>query len=294
MKTAIKLSNMNYQRINLDDYILSGAGGTALTYTHKQEKRLAKLFSPGFAADMAAKEFSTSQTVYELGIPTPRPFRLVTDGERFGAEYELIENKKSFARIISENPERLEALSLEFATLARGIHATPADTARVPSMKQRLLSFYEDREMVPDFIRGRIVDFIQSVPEYPYCLHGDLQIGNIIRSGNRDLWIDVGQFSYGAPEWDLGFTWRISGITREERSQELFHLSPDQLSRHWQVFSKAYFEADGKDLEDRVRTLYPYAAARLPYMIYLAYHKPINEQIIRKFVAPLFDGENNW
>ena len=285
---------MNYQQINLDEYSLSGAGGTALTYTHKQEKRLAKLFTPGFAADMAAKEFYTSQTVYELGIPTPRPIRLVTDGERYGAEYELIENKKSFARIISENPECLEPLSKEFAALARSIHATPADTTRVPSIKQRLLSFYENRDMAPDFLRGRIIDFINSVPEYPYCLHGDLQIGNIIRAGNRSLWIDVGQFSYGVPEWDLGFTWRITGITNEERSQELFHLSPDLLSQHWQVFSSAYFEANGKDLEDKVRTLYPYAAARLPFMIFLAYHKPINEQIARKFVAPLFDGENTW
>ena len=33
----------------------------------------------------------------------------------------------------------------------------------------------------------------------------------------------------------------------------------------------AYFEANGKDLEDKVRTLYPYAAARLPFMIILAY-----------------------
>lgn len=285
---------MNYQRINLDEYVLSGAGGTSLTYTHRQEKRLAKLFTPGFAADMAAQEFATSQTVYELGIPTPRPIRLVTDGERYGAEYELIENKKSFTRIISENPESLEPLSLEFATHARKIHATPADTTRVPSMRQRLLSFYEDREMAPDFIRERIVDFIQTVPESPYCLHGDLQIGNIIRSGDRDLWIDVGQFSHGVPEWDLGFTWRLAGITDEERSQELFHLSPDQLARHWQVFSKAYFEAGGKELEDKVRTLYPYAAARLPYMIFLAYHKPINEQVARKFVVPLFDGANIW
>ena len=285
---------MNYLRINLDEYTLSGAGGTALTYTHKTEKRLAKLFSPGFAADMAAQEFNTSKTVYELGIPTPRPIRLVTDGERYGAEYELIENKRSFARIISEEPECLEPLSKEFAKLARSIHATPADITRVPSMKQRLLSFYEDRDMLPDFLRDRIVDFIHTVPEYPYCLHGDLQIGNIIRSGDRDLWIDVGQFSYGVPEWDLGFTWRVTGITRQERSQELFHLSPGQLSRHWKVFSNAYFDAEGKELEDKVRTLYPYAAARLPFMIYLAYHKPINEQIARKIVAPIFDGENVW
>ena len=32
---------MNYQRINLDDYILSGAGGTALTYTPIEVSKLA-------------------------------------------------------------------------------------------------------------------------------------------------------------------------------------------------------------------------------------------------------------
>ena len=160
---------MDYQRINLDEYILSGAGGTALTYTHKKEKRLAKLFTLGFAADMADQEFATSQTVYKLGIPTPLPIRLVTDGERYGAEYELIENKRSFARIISEEPDRLEPLSKEFATIARRIHATPADTVRVPSMKQRLLTFYEDREMVPDFLRGRIVISSKRFPSIPFA-----------------------------------------------------------------------------------------------------------------------------
>ena len=31
------------QKINLEDYIQSGEGGTALTYTHKDGKTLAKL-----------------------------------------------------------------------------------------------------------------------------------------------------------------------------------------------------------------------------------------------------------
>ena len=95
-----------YKRINLDEYIQSGEGGTAITYTHKTKNTLAKLYKPGFEADRAAAEFFTARTVYELGIPTPEPYRLVTDGERFGAEYELIRNKRSFARILSEEPCR--------------------------------------------------------------------------------------------------------------------------------------------------------------------------------------------
>lgn len=283
-----------YETIKLENYIQTGEGGTAQAYTRKDGKTLAKLYNPGFEADRAAAEFFTARTVFEMGIPTPEPYRLVTDGERFGAEYQLIRNKRSFARILSEEPERLEEISLTFARFARELHTHKADTARLHSYKEVLTRFYQEKDRVPEEYKRLALAFLKEVPEADTCLHGDLQIGNIIRSGNRDLWIDVGQFSYGVPEWDLGFTWRVTGITREERSQELFHLSPDQLSRHWQVFSKAYFEADGKELEDKVRTLYPYAAARLPFMIFLAYHKPINEQIARKFVAPLFDGENVW
>jgi len=38
----------SYEKINLDDYIRSGEGGTAVSYTHKDGKTMAKLYNPGF------------------------------------------------------------------------------------------------------------------------------------------------------------------------------------------------------------------------------------------------------
>ena len=72
----------NYEQINLDEYILSGEGGTALSYTHKDGKTLAKLFMKGMGAETAEREFMVNKTVFEMGIPTPKPLRLVTDGSR--------------------------------------------------------------------------------------------------------------------------------------------------------------------------------------------------------------------
>lgn len=112
------------KRINLDDYIQTGEGATALTYTSKDGKTLAKLYNLGFEVDRAKEEFLTAQIVFEMGIPTPEPYRLVTDGERLGGEYELIKGKRSFARIISQEPERLEEISLEFARMTKG-HRVP-------------------------------------------------------------------------------------------------------------------------------------------------------------------------
>ena len=107
------------EKINLDDYVATGEGATAISYTHRTRDTIAKLYHPGFEADRAKEDFLTSCTVFELGIPTPKPIRLVTDGERFGAEYELVRDKRSFSRIISQEPERLQELSLTFAEMAK-------------------------------------------------------------------------------------------------------------------------------------------------------------------------------
>lgn len=61
-----------YQHINLEDYIQSGEGGTALSYNHKDGKTLAKLFMKGMGAENAEREFLVNKIVYNMGIPTPK------------------------------------------------------------------------------------------------------------------------------------------------------------------------------------------------------------------------------
>lgn len=144
----------NYEKINLEDYIQTGEGGTALTYNHKDGKTLAKLFMPGMGAEQADREFKVNQVVYEMGLPTPKPIRLITDGTRYGAEYELIQNKRSFTRIISQEPEQLEPLSVLFAKLAKELHAKEADTSRLPSMKELVREQIARWQGLPEDLRG--------------------------------------------------------------------------------------------------------------------------------------------
>jgi uncharacterized protein (TIGR02172 family) len=267
-----------YEIINLDDYIQSGEGGTAISYTHKDGKTLAKLYKPGFEADRAKAEFLTARTVFELGLPTPEPYRLVTDGERFGAEYELVPNKRSFARIISQEPERMQEISLTFASLARKLHATPADTSRLRSYKQALTQFYLEKNLVPEAFKQRALAFLERVPDTPNFLHGDLQIGNIITDGYRTLWIDVGEFSYGAPEWDVCIMWIMSQRLDEKRADMLFHMTQEQFKEHWNIFLPAYLGTkDPQELGSYVKRIIPFYAVKVPYVFDMAYHTALPE-----------------
>ena len=274
-----------YETIDLNEYVRTGEGGTAITYTHKTRNTLAKLYNPGFEADKAAAEFLTARTVFEMGVPTPEPYRLVTDGERFGAEYELIRNKRSFARIISEEPERLEGISLTFANAARDLHARKADTARLRSYKQVLIRFYQEKNRVPEEYKQRALDFLEKVPEADTCLHGDLQIGNIITNGDRTLWIDVGEFSYGLPEWDLSILWSMAHNMKAERTVNIFHITPETFNKHWNIFLPAYLGTTDPDaLETYTKRLLPFYAVKLPYFFDMAYHISLPDVAFQKII----------
>ncbi|MBP5770856.1 MAG: TIGR02172 family protein [Bacteroidaceae bacterium] len=258
----------NIQKINLEDYIQTGEGGTALTYNHKNGKTLAKLFTPGWAADTAAREFRINQVVYEIGLPTPQPIRLITDGTRFGAEYELISPKRSFTRIISQEPEQLVPLSERFARLARQIHQTPADTQRLPDMKVIVGSWIDKFEKLPTDFKERFHRFLDFVPSTPTCLHGDLHIGNIITDGQRNLWIDVGDFAYGVPQWDLCMMYYSANLMSSERIENLFHVDSPTMRAHWNAFAPVYYGTQDKDvLEAEVRKLYPFIATKIAFLV---------------------------
>ena len=272
------------QKINLEDYFQTGEGGTALTYNHKNGKTLAKLFMPSVAADNAMREFRINQVVYESGLPTPKPIRLITDGTRFGAEYELISPKRSFTRIISQEPDKLVPLSERFAVLAKQIHQTPADTERLPDMKELVMQWIDKISNLPDDIRARISRFMDTVPSTPTCLHGDLHIGNIITDGQRDLWIDVGDFAYGVPEWDLGMMYYSANFLSAERADNIFHLDTDTLKAHWTAFAKAYYGTDSQEVLDaEVKKLQPFIFVKMAFLVSKLCDgkRPLNEMIIQ-------------
>ena len=273
-----------YETIDLNDYVQTGEGGTSLTYTHNTRHTMAKLFNLANEAEMAEREFQTARAVFEMGIPTPEPLRLVTDGLRLGVEYELISNKRSFTRIISQEPERLEEISLTFARMARELHAKKADTSRFMSVKERLRRFYQEKgDRVTEEYKERALAFIDKAPDADTCLHGDLHIGNVITDGRRNLWIDLGQFSYGVAEWDLGWMWTLCNQMDGKRSDFILHVTPETLKAHWNIFLAAYLgTSDQTAIGDYTRRLMPYYAVRLPYMLDLQVQGRLPEDALQQ------------
>ena len=83
--------------IDLNDYIRVGEGANGASYNHKTDPSvMMKLYFRNFEA--AALELELAKKVYNMGIPTPEPGDLVTDGTQMGIRFRRIEGKKSYSR----------------------------------------------------------------------------------------------------------------------------------------------------------------------------------------------------
>ena len=92
-------------KIDLNEYVRTGEGANGASYNHKTDPSIMmKMYFRNFEA--AALELELAQKVYRMGIPTPEPGDLVTDGKQMGIRFRRIDGKKSYSRACGDNPEK--------------------------------------------------------------------------------------------------------------------------------------------------------------------------------------------
>ena len=242
-------------RIDLADYEPAGEGANGSSYNHRTDPDvMLKLYKPGVTRQ-PMDEVDVARKVFEAGIPTPEPGELVTDGERLGIRFRRIPGKVSFSRAIGEDPSRVGEFATLFAQMCRQLHATRLDTTRFENVKDRYLRLLDENPFFTDFQKGRIAAFIRQAPDADTAIHGDLQFSNVIFSGDKRYFIDLGDFCYGHPLFDLGMVYLCSKLSSEDFIRETYHMDKSTAIAFWDAFVPAYFgsDADPQAIEREVR-----------------------------------------
>lgn len=260
--------------ISLDDYRQSGAGYNGVSYNHINGVTMVKFYDASQGAAAPQSELRCSRRLVQMGVPTPYPGRLVTDGSRIGSEFRRISPKRSFARLVADDPARAAEVGVRLAAMGRRLHSLPCDTAAFPSAALRCLNVVGQCPLLSDTQRRQAAAFVRSVPECRTCLHGDFHIGNVIVSeggfcppGGKavsEWWIDVGDFGWGNPLFDLGIWYVVAHWLPDAVARSLYHIGTDGLRRVWDAFVPAYIANDSpaaaSELEARVL---PFAGLRM-------------------------------
>lgn len=249
--------------INLNDYIHSGEGANGESFYHKADPdAMMKLYFASAPYEIVENELILAQKVYDIGLPTPKPGDFITDGNgRYGIRFQRIAGKKSFARAIGEEPHRVEKYAREFAQMCLKLHATHIDKTQFPNMKEVNLEMLENNPYFTENERQWVKDFIATIPDTDTALHGDLHFGNAIMSGNKKYFIDLGDFAYGHPYFDLGQVLLTCRYDDEDFVRENFHMELASANEFWKYFVKEYF-GENANLEEVTGMIRPYSGLK--------------------------------
>lgn len=268
--------------IDMNEYVQSGDGFTAISYNHNDGRNMMKLYADFIPLEVPFREKLFNDSIMALGIRCPRANRIVTDGKRTGVEFERISPKTSFATAIFNNPQDLEKYAVDFARECRKLHSTECNTEAFPFAGDKFIKAIKGSSHFDRDQKAKILEFIEKTPKATTCVHGDIHIGNIITNGKENYWIDLGDFAYGNPLFDLGMTYFVTYCDSEEMTRRLFHIGNEQMRKIWEIFVREYFP--GEDLEDVNTRLKPYAALMMIFFGERDRYYPDMEPFIRKYL----------
>ena len=252
---------------DLSKYEEFGGGYLSKSFNSEDGDSMLKFYGSRIPAELVYQEKNVAKKVFLFGIPTPMVGALRESDGNYALDFERIEGKRSLSRVIADEPERLEEMAVKFASMCKELHSTPCDV----NMFEPRAEFYRKAVInckeITEEEKAKILSFIDNVPAATTCLHGDMQLSNIITNGSEYLWIDLGDFGYGYPMFDLGMWYFLSMLNSPERADSIFHMTLDQLSQTWRIFAREYFGADTEEKQaEAVRKTEPFAALHMLYL----------------------------
>lgn len=237
--------------LDMSDYIQSGEGANGASYDCISDQSvMVKLYNTDYPVDPIYSELEVARKVYEIGVPSPEPGELVTDGERLGIKFRRIVGKRSYSRMLADEPERYDEFAREYARHCKKVHQIECPEGMFPDAREQFLYMLDvSKEFTPSQ-KNVIADFIRSVPDCNTAVHGDMHMGNGISTlpvgaplstPHEFYFIDLGYFAHGCPLFDLGMMQNICLFADEDFRFHDFHIHGALTKKFWNSFADEYF-----------------------------------------------------
>lgn len=244
-----------------------------------------KLFADFVGRGETDREKQAAKATFNMGIPTPFSGEMVRVGNHAGLLYELVSNKKSISRAIADDPGHIDEYARRMAKITKELHQTPCNRKVFGPWSDVARRRVDAYQHCTDAERAAIHRWLETVEDTGTCLQGDLHTGNVIVTDEDTLFIDMGDFAYGNPLFDLGCLYFTCKCNDADAMEKFFHNTPETMSSFWDAFAKYYFGASDEDALRKVTELVgPFAGLTC---IHFSNRNPYMSEETRSYVRTL-------
>ncbi len=241
-----------YRSVSIDGCEVIGQGANGTVYRIDGDN-VVKVYNDADALDDIHHEREVARLALVLGVPTAISYDVVRVGECYGSVFELL-NARSFSKILSSEPEKIQWCVKEYVDLLKRIHSTVVPKGKLPDMRKIAIDWAEFvQEYLPEEAGRKLKALIENVPEDDHMVHGDYHTKNIQLSGDEVLLIDMDTLATGHPIFELASMFNAFvgfGESDPAKTTEFMGFDYEVARRFWHDCLAEYL---GTKDEDRIR-----------------------------------------
>lgn len=232
------------RKINVDGCELIGKGACGECYRIDDEA-IVKLYYNNADLAFIEHEKALSKKAFVMGIPTAISYDIVEANGRKGVVYELIKSK-TLGELIRADRSRIDEYVEMYADICKKVCSVHTNDPEIPSFKDINREDIANVTGVSEEERRYLHRFLDLVPDSDGCVHGDLNINNIMVQDGECCLIDMGELSTGIAMFDFSrilFSMVYANSAPGEYNG-FYKMQSEEVDEIYRKFFKAYFGCD--------------------------------------------------
>ena len=238
------------REVSVDGLEKVGQGGTASVY-RLDEDRIIKVFISNFPFFMVDEERELSRKLFLEGVPTAVPYEIVRCGDHLGVIYEML-NANSIDKYLTEEPENAAYYIKLLADLQKTMMKTEIpDFQPLASRMAAVIPMWAKAGLITEAEVEKYQKICTSIPDRNTYVHGDFHPGNVMKTGDELILIDMAGSSKGHPVFDLAGMCSIFhtlAVSMEPEKYRAFSgYEPEMAEKYWDMYLGSFFEGKSEE-----------------------------------------------
>ena len=248
-----------YRIVSIDGCEEIGRGVNGTIYRIDQDN-VVKVYNNADALADIQHEREMAKLALILGVPTAISYDVVKVGNSYGSVFELL-NARSFTKILTDEPQKLDWCVEEFVALLKKIHGTVVPEGKLKDIKETVLYWVSTMQScLPADAAEKLLALVQAVPHNNHMIHGDYHTKNIELQNDEVLLIDMDTLSVGNPVFEFAHIYNsLIGFSEwdHEHIKRFQGYDFETAKAFWAKTLAAYLETDDaaklRDAEEKIR-----------------------------------------